>query len=325
MNTTDDVVDAVISVTFLKRKRRPSGRLFFLPFALVVSLRYGDLFQYILGVLRTAAFRRRGGMVVAPIGTPSVSGSAYAMAVAAFVVLSLGHAFSSVYAWVSLQHALNIGMAAVLLSWAAIRFRRPVRTVHARPVRPWWFTAVAAIEDRPLRCTSLRGRNFPPAKERSATRCSSPNSWPSGIRLPRRARVLGQGGKRACAGSPGVPGRFFSLRRALSLTGSRGVALALVPALGVLIVLRFGISRGWKMFLFPRPAGADRPRVALRGPFLRSGRLSITARWVFWRSALRVFAAYPFGVGLEGYKYYWFQTQEPFPSKHSAHFAKYAQ
>jgi len=32
------------------------------------------------------------------------------------------------------------------------------------------------------------------------------------------------------------------LAAGLSLTGSRGVALALVPALGVLVVLRFGIS-----------------------------------------------------------------------------------
>jgi tetratricopeptide (TPR) repeat protein len=36
-------------------------------------------------------------------------------------------------------------------------------------------------------------------------------------------------------------------------------------------------------------------------------------RWVFWRAALRIFAEHPFGVGLGGYKYFWFQAQEPFP------------
>jgi len=58
------------------------------------------------------------------IGTP-LPMSTYVMAVLAFVVLSIGHAFSSVYVWVSLQHALNIGMAGIFLSWAAMRFRAP--------------------------------------------------------------------------------------------------------------------------------------------------------------------------------------------------------
>jgi O-antigen ligase len=47
-------------------------------------------------------------------------------------------------------------------------------------------------------------------------------------------------------------------------------------------------------------------------------------RWVFWRAALRIFAAHPFGVGLGGYKYFWFQAQEPFPQAFR-HYAKYAQ
>jgi tetratricopeptide (TPR) repeat protein len=45
-------------------------------------------------------------------------------------------------------------------------------------------------------------------------------------------------------------------------------------------------------------------------------------RWVFWRSAFRVFVSYPFGVGLGGYKYHWFATQESFPDAFR-HYAKY--
>jgi tetratricopeptide (TPR) repeat protein len=45
-------------------------------------------------------------------------------------------------------------------------------------------------------------------------------------------------------------------------------------------------------------------------------------RWNFWRSALRVFESNPFGVGLGGYKYLWFTTQEPFLHAFR-HYSKY--
>ena len=68
---------------------------------------YGIPFQYLLGVLRTAAFAAAAAWLWRNRNA-SASGSAYAIAVAAFAVLSIGHAISSVYVWVSLQHALNI-------------------------------------------------------------------------------------------------------------------------------------------------------------------------------------------------------------------------
>jgi len=43
------------------------------------------------------------------------------------------------------------------------------------------------------------------------------------------------------------------------------------------------------------------------------------ARLVMWKSAVRIFQSYPFGVGLGGYKYYWFAIQSPVEGA----FAKY--
>jgi tetratricopeptide (TPR) repeat protein len=102
----------------------------------------------------------------------------------------------------------------------------------------------------------------------------------------------------------------FFLAGALSLTGSRGVVVALVPALLVLVVSHFGISRGAKAFLLLLPALAVLGWHSMSrffGPDVYN-----YGRWVFWRAALRVFEANPFGVGLGGYKYHWFATQEPF-------------
>jgi tetratricopeptide (TPR) repeat protein len=101
------------------------------------------------------------------------------------------------------------------------------------------------------------------------------------------------------------------------------VALALVPALGVLIVLRFGVSRGLKMFF-----SLGLPVLIIVGWYSASrffaGDVYNYGRWVFWRAALRIFSEHPFGVGLGGYKYFWFQAQEPFPQAFR-HYAKYAQ
>ncbi|MBE0604594.1 MAG: O-antigen ligase family protein, partial [Deltaproteobacteria bacterium] len=118
-------------------------------------------------------------------------------------------------------------------------------------------------------------------------------------------------------------GAVLLLASALSLTWSRGVALALLPALGALVLLRFGVSRGVKAFLF-----AGLPLLAVAGWHSASRFFAADVynygRWVFWRVALRIFPEHPFGVGLGGYKYFWFQAQEPFPEAFR-HYAKYAQ
>ena len=291
---------------------------FFLPFALVV-LGYGVPFQYLLGGLRTAAFAAMAAWLWRHRGAPA-SVSAYPFAVVAFAILSVGHAFSSVYVWVSLQHALNIGMAAVLLGWAAMRFRDP----SGRSIEtgfPLWLAAVAAVECIVALHQRMAGGTTRPEGTFSNPVFLSEFLAVAAICLAARAFWARE--------EEGLPryawgaGALLFLASALSLTGSRGVALAIVPALGVLIVLRFGVSRGWKMFVF-----LGLPALIVVGWHSAARFFAADVyhygRWVFWRAALRIFAAHPFGVGLGGYKYFWFQAQEPFPQAFR-HYAKYAQ
>jgi tetratricopeptide (TPR) repeat protein len=281
-------------------------------------LGHGVPFQFILGGLRTAAFAAAAAWLWRHRNAPT-SGSRYAIAVAAFVVLSIGHAFSSVYVWVSLQHALNIGMAAVLLAWAAMRFRDP----SERSIETWfprWFAAVAAIEVSVALYQRLAGGTTRPEGTFSNPVFLSEFLAVAAVCLAARAFWAreDEGLSRYAWGA----GALLFLASALSLTGSRGVSLALVPALGVLIVLRFGVSRGWKTFLF-----LGLPALIVVGwhsaaRFFEADIYNY-GRWVFWRAALRIFAANPFGVGLGGYKYFWFQAQEPFPQAFR-HYAKFA-
>lgn len=247
------------------------------------------------------------------------SGSAYAIIVASFAVLSIGHAFSSVYVWVSLQHALNIGMSAVLLSWAATRFRDP----SEKSIETWffrWFAAIAAVELIVASYQRLVGGTTRPEGTFSNPVFLSEFLAVAAVCLTARAFWAreNEGSPRYAWGA----GAILFVAAALSLTWSRGVALALVPALGVLIVLRSGVSRGLKMFLF-----VGLPVLVVVGWHSASRFFAADVynygRWVFWRAALRIFAAHPFGVGLGGYKYFWFQAQEPF-SQAFRHYAKAA-
>ncbi len=291
---------------------------FFVPFGLVV-LCYGVPFQYLIGGLRTAAFAAAGAWLWRNRNAPA-SGSAYAIVVAAFAVLSIGHAFSSVYVWVSLQHALNIGMAAVLLAWAVSRFRDP----SGSSIETWfprWFAAVAAIEVSVALYQRLAGGTTRPEGTFSNPVFLSEFLAVTAVCLAARA-LWAREDERLPRYAWGA-GALLFLASALSLTGSRGVALALVPALGVLIVLRFGVSRGLKTFFF-----LGLPALIVFGWHSSARFFAVDVynygRWVFWRAALRIFAEHPFGVGLGGYKYFWFQFQEPFPQAFR-HYAKYAQ
>jgi tetratricopeptide (TPR) repeat protein len=246
-------------------------------------------------------------------------GSADGTVVAALAVQSSGPAFTSVSVWVSLQHALNIGMAAVLLSWAAMRFRDP----SEQSIETWfprWFAAAAAIEVSVALYQRLAGGTTRPEGTFSNPVFLSEFLAVAAVCFTARAFWARE--------DEGLPryvwgaGALLCLASALSLTGSRGVALALVPALGVLIVLRFGVSRGLKMFLF-----AGLPTLIVVGwhsaaRFFEAD-IYHYGRWVFWRAALRIFSEHPFGVGLGGYKYFWFQAQKPFPQAFR-HYAKYA-
>ena len=175
------------------------------------------------------------------------------------------------------------------------------------------FAALAVLRDRRWRCINGYDRRRSVPRERSATRCSSRSSWRSPA-LFFVSRLLGEWGKRDGGGSPGERERCFSSAGRLSLTGSRGVVVALVPALVVLVVSHFGCSPrregvpparfpAWRSWAGTPCPGSSVPDVYNYG------------RWVFWRSAVRIFESHPFGVGLGGYKYYWFATQEPFPRR----------
>jgi O-antigen ligase len=241
------------------------------------------------------------------------------MAVAAFAVLSLGTAFSSIYVWVSLQHALNIGLAAVLLAWAVSWFR-DTSEMSMGIWFPRWFAAVAAIEVTVALYQRIGG-----GTTRSEGTFSNPVFLSEFLAVAAVCLAARAFWTREDEGLPRYAwgaGALLFLASALSLTGSRGVALALVPALGVLIVLRFGVSRGLKTFFF-----LGLPALIIVGwhsaaRFFEADIYNY-GRWVFWRAALRIFAANPFGVGLGGYKYFWFQAQEPFPQAFR-HYAKYA-
>lgn len=291
---------------------------FFLPFTLAV-LGAGVPFLCVLGALRTAAFAGAAAWLWRRRNDP-VSGSAHSAAVVSFAVLAIGHAFSSVYVWASLQHGLNIAMAAVLLFWAAARFRGSAGEPGELPLTEW-FGALAAIE-----VAVAIGQRLGGASSRPEGSFGNPvflSEFLAMAALLLAARALWVEDAKRLRGLAWGAGAVLLLASALSLTWSRGVAVALVPALGTLVLLRFGVSRGVKAFLF-----IGLPLLAAAGWYSASRFFAADiynyGRWVFWRVALRIFADHPFGVGLGGYKFFWFREQEPFPEAFR-HYAKFAQ
>ena len=112
-------------------------------------------------------------------------------------------------------------------------------------------------------------------------------------------------------------GAVLFLGAALTLSASRAILIGVVPAVGILLLLRFG----WKGEGCSFWRGNTRPCV----PWYQAAeRFSSPdpynyARLVMWKSAVRIFESHPFGVGLGGYQYYWFATQSPVEGA----FAKY--
>ena len=281
-----------------------SDAAFFLFLALVAVLGFGGSLQYPLAVLRTGGFgaaiwylwiRRKDPV---PLGH-------YPLLVGGFALLAFGHSFSSVYFWVSFQHALNIALASVILAWAVLLFRRA-------PGKTWdaVFLTVAALALAEVGIALFQrfygGDLRPPGTFDNANYlsefltaasllCFSRELWTDGTRRVRLAEVSGGG---------------LFLAAAMSLASSRGVLLASVPAFGVLLIGRFGFRKGGALL-----AGIGIPSFALLG-FRVVERffgpdLYNYSRWIIWKSALRTFLEYPFGVGLGGFKYYWFATQSP--------------
>ena len=90
----------------------------FFSFLLLVSVvDTGKFFPVRLGVLRLVVFSAAILFLWRDRDEKSEI-ELYPLIVGGFALLSLGHAFSSIYPWVSMQHALNIAMASVILGWA---------------------------------------------------------------------------------------------------------------------------------------------------------------------------------------------------------------
>jgi tetratricopeptide (TPR) repeat protein len=276
----------------------------------------GKYYQYVLGVLRVAVFSTFGVWLWRR-GRDAMDVPLYALAVGGFSVLSLGHAFSSVYGWVSFQHALNICLAGAFLCVGILRFGD--RSTSSAPAQ--FVLVVAALAAIEIVVASSQRATVGTTRPHGTF--SNPMFLSEFLAIAAlffASRLLGEWGKSGRRRIAWGAGAVFFLAGALSLTGSRGVVVALVPALVVLTISHFGIARGGKVFLFTLPG------LILLGWHSISRFFGPEAynygRWVFWRSAFRVFGSYPFGVGLGGYKYHWFATQEPFPEAFR-HFAKY--
>jgi len=280
-----------------------SNAAFFLFFAVAV-LGFGGSLQPTLAILRGAGFGaallffRRRSKEPADI-------TGYTLLVGGFVALSLGHAFSSVYLWVSLQHAINIALAAVLLAWAVPLFRSDPETWNRA------FLAIGGIAFVEV-AISLYQR-FAEGDMRPHGTFDNPNflsEFLAAAAILFLARSLGKEKEErrirlAWGAAAGV-----LLAGALSLSSSRGVLLSLVPALAILLIWRFGAKKGSIVL-----AMLGVPALALLG-WRAAGRFFAPdiynyGRLIMWKSALRTFLDHPFGVGLGGYKYYWYATQSP--------------
>lgn len=277
---------------------------FFFLFLCVATLGFGGSLQAPLFLLRAGAFlaailylRRRG--------KEGIDAPAYALLTGGFVVLSLGHAFSSVYLWVSIQHALNILAAAIFLGWAFFLFREDM-------VRRWriLFLLVLGIAVTEI-LVSLFQRMLEGDLRPHGT-FDNPNFLAEFLAVAALlclARLLfrEESGRMRLGLAAAVPLLLFA---GLTLSGSRGVLVAVLPAVGLLLLAAYGFRKGMGFLL----AGGV-PLLLLVGFGAVSRFFSPDiynyGRWIMWKSALRTFLDHPFGVGLGGYKYYWYMTQDP--------------
>lgn len=269
-------------------------------FAAVVG--FGGSLQYPLAVLRAGGYGAAATFLWNRRKEPVPLGP-YPLLVGGFVLLSLGHSFSSVYFWVSFQHALNVGLAAVLLAWAYRLFR-------GDPERSWStatlaVAAFALVEVGIALFQHLQGGEMRPRGTFDNANYLSEFLAAASILCLARALWPGEGQRTRPAWGGGA---ILFLVTGLALGGSRGVLLASLPAFGLLLACRFGLRKGGALL-----GGLGAPVLLLLG--LRAAGRFFEAdpvgygRWIIWKSALRTFLDHPFGVGLGGFKYHWFATQ----------------
>ncbi len=287
-----------------KGGRDAAFSLFLLLFAATVLIS-GGATPHAQAFLRVAAFLAAARFLWTPGNWPGKV-SPYPFLAGGFVLLALGHAFSSVYFWVSFQHALNIAAAAILLA-LAVRFFRD--SYEARVDR---FSATASALALGLALLAAVQRTAWGDPRPQGT-FDNPNllaEFLAGTALFLLARFLGGADRREIRfGTLALGALLFSA--ALLLPASRGVLVGAVPAAGLLLVWRFGARAGVAALLaggVPAAALLGRPALArfFEADPYGYGRLAI------WKGAVRTFLDHPFGVGLGGFKYYWYSVQSPF-------------
>jgi O-antigen ligase len=278
---------------------------FFVLFAAAVLL-FGGSVQSPLFALRAAGFGW-GLLVLLRRRNEEIRTGPYPLVVAGLVVLAVGHSFSSVYFWVSLQHAINIALGAALLAWAA--------TVYGTRLKDRWdATLLLAGGLGVLQIGAAVWQRSAAGNLRPRGTLENPTYLAEFLVVTGTLFLAGFLGRRAKGRRRwmdlGAAVAFIAA--ALLLTASRGVLVALVPALGLLLAWRYGWKKGGLLL-----AGAAVPALAVLG-WRAVARFSFPdvynfGRWSIWRSAALTFLENPFGVGLGGFKYFWFATQSPFP------------
>lgn len=288
----------------MENRKGGSDAAFFLILFAVAVLGFGGSLQYPLAVVRAGGF---GAAVLflwshrkdpVPLGT-------YPLLVAGFVLLAFGHSFSSIYFWVSFQHALNICLAAFLLAWAYLLFRRDPDGI--------WTSATIAVAALALLEVGIalfqRFHGGDPRPRGTLDNANYLAEFLAASSILCLSRFLWTRGDDRLRNSWLAAGVLF-LVGGFSLGGSRGVLLASVPAFGVLLACRFGPRKGGAILV-----GLGTPVLLLLGSRAAgrffSADLFNYSRWIIWKSALRTFLEHPFGVGLGGFKYFWFATQSP--------------
>ena len=257
---------------------------------LVAVIDTGKLFPLRLGVLRLAVFS--AAVLLLWRGRdeePELD--LYPLIVGGFVFLSLGHAFSSIYPWVSMQHALNIAMTAVILGWV-------YRVVRKDPDRAqeWVFfpiCAIAVLQFVVALYQRFAAGNFRPRGTFDNTNFFAEYMAIAGMLCLSRSREEERSKIRMMCAA----GAVLFLVAALGLSASRAVLIAVVPAVGILLLWRFGWRKGGVFLL----AGGI-PAFAILGyqaatRFTSPDPYNYT-RLVMWKSAVRIFQSYPFGIGL---------------------------
>lgn len=268
----------------------------------LAALAFGSSVQLPLAILRAAGFAVAALALAASFRKP-LALSWHDAAVLAFAVFCLGHAFSSAYAWASLQHGFNVALAAALLFTARRPFlRRPERT---------WDAALASLAALAglLAAVALLQRAAGGASRPAAT-FDNPNYLAeflavAGIVLLSDALHREGGGRRVLQGTCGA----LVLGAGVALPASRGVMAAVVPAAAWLLLWSPPERRG-RLLLAALPVAA----AAVVGAAWRFSEADVYAygRIAIWKAALGTFADHPLGVGLGGFRFFWFARQSPF-------------